>query len=445
MYHWPSSVQKIETSASPPDTSGANAGLKPIEIKSHAAEVESEVVDVASIANGKPLVRYSATEAGLNALRTDLKGKTYDLAKTRDNEAARSDRLRCVTLRTTLEKRRKEFKAPALAFGKLIDTEADRITNEILMLEQPIDTAIKADEQRRAAKKAERERIEADRVAKHEASIARIRGMVARCEIPGMTAARIADGIRQLHDLVLDEQDLDEFYQQALAAKVETLSAMNVLCVAAEAREAEAARVEAQRVENERVAAENARIAAELKRQADELAAQRAESERLDRLAQDRREAEAARIAAAEATAKAAQNTERQGSQQVLKAEPAMADATDRDDHANTSPRGGAMGAGQPAAAGPAVDNEPATLRLSVICERIGITMTAAFVSDTLGVPHSATDKAAKLYRESDFPRICMALASHAAAMSELYSAVSAGPEGADAIADAAVQAIGAA
>lgn len=41
-------------------------------------------------------------------------------------------------------------------------------------------------------------------------------------------------------------------------------------------------------------------------------------------------------------------------SQQVLKAEAATPDATDRDAPATTSPVGGPMGAGQPAAAGPA-------------------------------------------------------------------------------------------
>jgi hypothetical protein len=52
---------------------------------------------------------------------------------------------------------------------------------------------------------------------------------------------------------------------------------------------------------------------------------------------------------------KAAPNTEGLGSQQVLKAEPATADATDRDAPAVASPGGGPMGVGQAAAAAPAV------------------------------------------------------------------------------------------
>jgi hypothetical protein len=45
--------------------------------------------------------------------------------------------------------------------------------------------------------------------------------------------------------------------------------------------------------------------------------------------------------------------TPKRDSQQVLKAEPATADATARETPAMRSPDGGPMGAGQPAAAGP--------------------------------------------------------------------------------------------
>lgn len=122
--------------------------------------------------------------------------------------------------------------------------------------------------------------------------------------------------------------------------------------------------------------------------------------------------------------------TEGQRPQQVLKAEPATADATDRGAAANTSPGVGPMGAGRPADAGPIggslarlqpAANEPATLKLGAICERLGFNVTAAFLADVLHIQHSATDKAAKLYRESDWPVICAQLRSHIGAMAELY------------------------
>jgi hypothetical protein len=61
----------------------------------------------------------------------------------------------------------------------------------------------------------------------------------------------------------------------------------------------------------------------------------------------------------------------------------------------------------------PAPNNDTgATIRLGQICARLGFTLTADFLSG-MGFEPVATDKAAKLYRESDFPRICNALISH--------------------------------
>ncbi|MBC7604327.1 MAG: YqaJ viral recombinase family protein [Ramlibacter sp.] len=66
-----------------------------------------------------------------------------------------------------------------------------------------------------------------------------------------------------------------------------------------------------------------------------------------------------------------------------------------------------------PAPVAPSGRIEPATLNLGAICARLGFTISGAFVADTLGIQHAATDKAAKLYRESQFPMICAALTRH--------------------------------
>ena len=51
----------------------------------------------------------------------------------------------------------------------------------------------------------------------------------------------------------------------------------------------------------------------------------------------------------------------------------------------------------------------PPTLRLGQICKRLGFTLTADFMRQ-LGFEPSATDKAAKLYHEAEWPLICAAL-----------------------------------
>lgn len=119
--------------------------------------------------------------------------------------------------------------------------------------------------------------------------------------------------------------------------------------------------------------------------------------------------------------------TKEREAQQVLKAEAATPDATDRVTPVIASPSVGSMGAGQPADAGPAgnvvplratapvIAPAPATppsLKLGQISERLGFTVTADFLK-VLGFEVAATDKSAKLYHEADFTHICAALVNH--------------------------------
>ncbi len=210
-----------------------------------------------------------------------------------------------------------------------------------------------------------------------------------------MTSERIAAGIAQLEAATFGPE-WEEFAVPAANEQCQTLEAMRTLHAQALGREQEAARQELIRLENERVAkelaAERARIAeesaairrqhdaqqAELKRQADELAAQRAEADHLQRVAEAQRQAiqEAAERASNQrerdayiaanppaplypTAAANAPNTAGQPTQQVLKAEPATTDATDRVTAADTSPRVGAMGAGQAADAAPVEEPTP--------------------------------------------------------------------------------------
>lgn len=52
------------------------------------------------------------------------------------------------------------------------------------------------------------------------------------------------------------------------------------------------------------------------------------------------------------------------------------------------------------------------TIKLGEICARLGFTVTAEFLTK-LGFSPCGTDRAAKLYREQDFRRICVALVQH--------------------------------
>lgn len=68
-----------------------------------------------------------------------------------------------------------------------------------------------------------------------------------------------------------------------------------------------------------------------------------------------------------------------------------------------------------------AAANEPATLKLGTICDRLGFTVSAAFLADTLHIRPARTDGRAALFTERQFGVICAQLVSHVSAMRELY------------------------
>ena len=157
--------------------------------------------------------------------------------------------------------------------------------------------------------------------------------------------------------------------------------------------------VEAQ--EKQRQAEEAARIAA---------AEQRAREQEAARIAAE--QAEAARI---EALAAAARITEAQQPQQVLKAEPVMADATDRGPAVIASPSGGSMGAGQATAVAPSVVlADLPKMNLGQINARLrGPSINAAFITDVLGIPPAGRQQNAVLFNESQWPAIKAGLLKH--------------------------------
>jgi len=67
------------------------------------------------------------------------------------------------------------------------------------------------------------------------------------------------------------------------------------------------------------------------------------------------------------------------------------------------------LAAGSVISTAKAAANEPATLKLGVICERLGFSLTEAFIAG-LGIERRGSDKRAVLYRESDWPAIKAAL-----------------------------------
>lgn len=361
----------------------------------------TEILDRAEISGENVIVEYSATEAALSALRQKYAGIVFDLTTVKGDKEARAARLELTTLRTSMEKKRKQFKAPALEFGKKIDSEASRVTDEIMALENPIDDQIKADEARRAAEKAERDRIAAVRTQGFRDRITTIRAFVGKCN--GISAERIKNGIAMVKQVDVSPEAFAEFALDAEAAKTETLESMRIILEETERREEEAARVEAQRIENERVAAEQ-------KERADALAAQQAEIDRQARELQEALQAQAEKDRLhreAEVKARHALLEELAAKQPTpgqVAAIPAPAPIPYLQTPAPAEPEQLSMIE--------LPDNGP-RIKLGVLNACIAPLSISADGLAELGFPHVATEKAAKLYRASDWPAICAALVKH--------------------------------
>lgn len=225
------------------------------------------------------ITEYSPVAAGLADLRARFADVVFDVTTTKGDKEARAARLELVKLRTSLEARRKELKAPALERSRLIDSEAKRIEAEILALETPIDEQIKVEERRREQERQRKIEAERHRVAEIQERIDAIKSFPVRAAGKSSIVVEALIG-----DLVAAEADdtFAEFRPAAERAHAESLAALREMYGAALVHEDDARRLRAERE------------ALEQQRREDE--ARRAEE---DRIAREQHEAEVARVKAA--------------------------------------------------------------------------------------------------------------------------------------------------
>lgn len=233
------------------------------------------------------IAEYTETAAALADLRQRHQGVVYDVTIPKEMKKAKEARAEVKGYRVALEKRRVEIKAPALERCRLIDSEAKRITEELVALEEPLDVQIKteearAEEERLAKLEAERLRVEA--INKR---IDEIRNLPA--SLVGKPAVIIQGKLERLRADVLSEEEFAEHYLTARDAHDACVARVEQLLQAQVEAEAEQKRIAADRAELERMRAENER----LQREADErAAAERAEADRIAAVERDRVAAE---------------------------------------------------------------------------------------------------------------------------------------------------------
>lgn len=243
------------------------------------------------------IAEYSETQHAIAELRQRYQGVVVDVSTTKGLKEAKAITFELRTLRTTLEKKRKELAAPLIARKALVDDEAKRITAEIRALEEPIDAQIKAEEARKQAEELARLEAERQRVENIAKAIDEIRTVPGT--LIGKPAVILEGQLAKLRDLVLDPEFYAERFREAEDALAATIARVDDQLKAQREHEAEQKRIQQEREELERMRAENERLQREAdeRRRADEerAAAERAEQERRDREA---REVEEKRVAA---------------------------------------------------------------------------------------------------------------------------------------------------
>ncbi|MFM7024708.1 MAG: hypothetical protein ACKOWC_01420 [Limnohabitans sp.] len=363
-----------------------------------AAKIDLQTVALAKFGDWRPAV--AKVRADLSALVLDLSNQA---------RIAEAKSLRHRTINVPIADARaasKALKSKLTAVSKAVGAEEDAIvaayTDAGRILTTQIDEAeakIEAEKAEKARQEAERARIEAEHIAGLRGQVDAIMGQwVERCNEPDMTSERIGKGIEALGAVQMpaDLADVADYWsaQQSITTgrlvtlRDELARREESARLAAERAELDRQRAE-QEAERNRIAGINHRV--ELIRAAaighDDassatlgeaitavqalaiteavygefvLVAMDAKINTLAALVKQQKEAQEREAHAAEqlralvGVDEVASITEGQDSQQVLKAEPATADATDRDVPANTSPRVGAMGEGQAADAAPA-------------------------------------------------------------------------------------------
>ena len=271
------------------------------------------------------IAEYTATEAALADLRNRYADVVYDVSTGKGMAEAKKGRAEIREHRVALEKERVRIKAPALERCRQIDSEAKRITGELIALEEPIDAIIKKEEDRKAQAKAAAEQAERERIAEINARFADIRGRPLAAV--GATADEILQQIESAE--AIDPTTFPD--DMKAAAEYEKRLAVTALRAALDKRradDAEAEKIKAERAELERLRAEAEAVQAEKDRLAqmerDRLAA---EQRAVEEKARAERAAEQARIDAERAEAQRKEDEARAAAAEKLRQEQEAAAA----------------------------------------------------------------------------------------------------------------------
>lgn len=253
------------------------------------------------------MVEFDKVAAGLADLRGKYANVVFDVGTTAGMSEAKAARIAIREPRYAVDKVLKATKDPLNAIKRELDERAGHITAELLLIEIPIHEQIKAEEDRKAAEKAERERLAAEQKLKVDQSLEWIRNHTIKAV--GKSVVQIDHLVMSLETLEITLEDYGDRAGEAEQCRVLTLGTVAEVRAAAVAQEAAAAelaeaqrKMEQERKEQAEIAAQVAAVAAakaaaeqaelDEKRRAfqqEQADARRAEQERAEKEAADRK------------------------------------------------------------------------------------------------------------------------------------------------------------
>ncbi len=264
-----------------------------------------EIEEATLVATGKELaikdsalIELTKVESGIADLREKYFGKIYEVSTTAGMEEAKKARAEVREPRYKIPKiidgRKKEIKG----IIKDMEAEGQRIEKALREIEDPIDTQIKDEENRKEREKEEKAQLEIKRIAGIQEKLVVLRASAQNAL--QMNSEEIADLIQTVRNNPVTEEVYQEFIDEADMAQAAILNNLEASLEQAKAKEAELLRIDAERAELEILranAAEAQKIIDEnnAKRQK-ELDEQAAEQQRLLAIENEKLEKERAEI-----------------------------------------------------------------------------------------------------------------------------------------------------
>jgi len=193
------------------------------------------------------LAEYSVTDSRLTQLKEKYSAMKFDGV---EGYNALSNGIKEIRgLRTDVEKKRKELKSGAIQWGKVVDSEAKRITESLQHIESPMKNLKEDLDAEKKAEIEEKARKRKERLAKLNMVIDNIKFLP--ISLVDASPEKISEAITKLEEKELTKAEFFERLGEAQEAKAETLSNLRFSYKSAHNRIVEKAELDILRKQNQ--------------------------------------------------------------------------------------------------------------------------------------------------------------------------------------------------